>query len=156
MQTKRIHLRVQQVVSNVLLRDQLSLYILAIGTLQLIPPIRLRIQLCSPFQGQTKVRFLLMLYMAKVPFKIRTARQDDIPALDAVINQHRKVNIDHYQEIKNPKAVFLVAEKYEREKRTQVVVGAALMWQRIGTRLVSLLSSQSRRNTNEWVMDLES
>lgn len=54
--------------------------------------------------------------------KIRSANTNDIPQLESVINEHWKVNIDHIQELKNPKAIFLVIEEENS------IVGTALMW----------------------------
>lgn len=68
-----------------------------------------------------------------MPLKIRSAECSDIPALEAVINQHWAVNIDHDKELQNPNAVLLVAEREEKGNSklgAPTVVGTALMWVR--------------------------
>ena len=58
--------------------------------------------------------------------KVRNAEPKDIPPLEAVINQHWKLNLDHPAELRNPNSILLVAEEVVRE--IPRIVGTALMW----------------------------
>jgi ribosomal protein S18 acetylase RimI-like enzyme len=54
---------------------------------------------------------------------------DDIDSLEAVINQHWKVNIDHHQEMENKNTVLLVAELVgESTSAGNPIIGTGLMW----------------------------
>ena len=63
---------------------------------------------------------------SRIPLQvsIRSANESDIPGLEAVINQHWRVNINHRKELGNPDAILLVAEL----KRAAKIVGTDLMW----------------------------
>jgi ribosomal protein S18 acetylase RimI-like enzyme len=61
-------------------------------------------------------------------FRVRKAAADDIESLEAVINQHWKVNIDHHQEMTNRDAILLVAEAVGGHSSGNPIVGTGLMW----------------------------
>ena len=69
-----------------------------------------------------------MVLTTLLRFSVRNTKAADIPSLEAVINQHWKVNIDHHKEIANDDAIFLVAETIEETGSPDQVVGTALMW----------------------------
>jgi N-acetylglutamate synthase-like GNAT family acetyltransferase len=56
--------------------------------------------------------------------KIREAASSDIQEIDRIINEHWAVNVDHEKELRNPKAVLLVAE----DDVDCHIKGMALMW----------------------------
>jgi ribosomal protein S18 acetylase RimI-like enzyme len=61
--------------------------------------------------------------------KIRRAEKRDIKPLEAVINEHWKVNIDHRKEIADKNAILLVVETADGSSHTtRKVVGTGLMW----------------------------
>jgi ribosomal protein S18 acetylase RimI-like enzyme len=61
--------------------------------------------------------------------RIRSAEQRDIPALEKIVSRYWKVSTDHEHELKNPNAIFLVAEQTQEEvSGVSAVVGTALMW----------------------------
>ncbi len=60
---------------------------------------------------------------------VRRAEVSDIVSLEAVINQHWKVNVDHHKEMSNDDAILLVAEIATRPPSTgSSIVGTGLMW----------------------------
>jgi [ribosomal protein S18]-alanine N-acetyltransferase len=56
--------------------------------------------------------------------KIREAASSDIQEIDRIINEHWAVNVDHEKELRNPKAMLLVAE----DDVDCHIKGMALMW----------------------------
>jgi ribosomal protein S18 acetylase RimI-like enzyme len=62
-------------------------------------------------------------------FRVRKAATNDIESLEAVINQHWKVNVDHHQEMTNRDAILLVAEVVgESPSIGNPILGTGLMW----------------------------
>ena len=67
--------------------------------------------------------------MNELTVVIREGNLQDVPGLEAVINQHWKVNIDHGKELKNPDAILLVAvDDLAPSRRRNRILGTALMW----------------------------
>jgi ribosomal protein S18 acetylase RimI-like enzyme len=61
--------------------------------------------------------------------RIRKAEASDLDPLEAVINQHWKVNIDHRKELANKDALLLVAEAVgDSSEARNTIVGTALIW----------------------------
>jgi N-acetylglutamate synthase-like GNAT family acetyltransferase len=65
----------------------------------------------------------------KLKVRVRKAEASDVEPLEAVINQHWKVNIDHRKELANKDALLLVAEAIgDPSEARNTIVGTALMW----------------------------
>jgi ribosomal protein S18 acetylase RimI-like enzyme len=82
--------------------------------------------------------------------RIRKANDGDVDSLEAVINQHWKVNVDHHKELVNENAILLVSEAIgDLEASRKGVNGTALMWvvgwNRTGNLVELAVSKDSQR-----------